>query len=420
MAMTLIEKVLARCAGQDHVQSGEVVWVRPDLVTVPEVAFPAYVKRLRGVGFESFADPEKVVVAIDHEVPAHSQAGAERNRLTRQLAQEMAVGHMFDSEGITHPLIIERGLVRPGDFVAAADSHTAVIGGAGAVGVPFGFETALLMATGQIWVMVPETIRVTLTGKPRPGVGARDIALATMQQLDETEASYRLLEFTGAGISQIPFWDRMTLCGLCIDIGAKSAVVPADDITCQALAELGVTNADRVVSDPDARFVQEVEIDLSALEPLVSVPPSPTHVRRVSEMHGTSIQHAYLGSCASGTLGDLRAADALLAGHKVKEGVKMLVIPSTRKTYQRAMEEGILTRFTAAGATVLAPTCGPCFGGLAQLCAGERRISTSTRNDPGRMGSTEAEIFLGSALTVTASAITGHICGAEDIGKGGA
>jgi 3-isopropylmalate/(R)-2-methylmalate dehydratase large subunit len=418
MAMTLVEKIFARCAGRDTVSAGEVVWVRPDLVTVPEVAFPAYVKRLRGVGFERFSNPDKVVVAIDHEVPAHSQAGAERNRLTRQLAHEFSVGHLFDSEGITHPLLIERGLVRPGDFVAAADSHTAVIGGAGAVGVPFGFETALLMATGQIWVMVPETIRVTLTGKPQPGVGARDIALATMRELDETAASYRLLEFAGEGLAHVPFWDRMTLCGLCIDIGAKSAVVPADAVTVAALEEIGVETSGDVVSDAGARFCQEVEIDLGTLEPLVSVPPSPTHVRRVSEMRDTTIQHAYLGSCASGTLEDLRAADALLSGHKVREGVNMLVIPSTRKTYQRAMEEGILTRFTAAGATVLAPTCGPCFGGLAQLCAGERRISTSTRNDPGRMGSAEAEIFLGSALTVTASAIAGHICGAGDIAKG--
>ncbi len=409
MGQTLSQKIFARTSGREAVAPGEVVWCSADLVTAPEVAFPAYVRRLRGLGIDRLAHPERVVVAIDHEVPAHSQAGAERNRLTREMAAELGVGQVFDGEGITHPLIVERGLVRPGMFVAAADSHTAVIGGAGALGIPFGFETALLMATGEIWVRVPDTIRVTLTGAPPPGTSARDVALATMRQLDEDSASYRVLEFHGEGLRHIPFWDRMTLCGLCIDIGAKSAIVPADDITLAALRQLGMQDPEAVTSDPDAVFVREVTLDLSSLIPQVSIPPSPTHVRSVLELGDVRIQHAYLGSCASGTIEDLRASAAMLDGRRVHPDVRMLVIPSTKRVFQQAMSEGLLNRFIDAGAAVAAPTCGPCFGGTAQLCPGERRISTSTRNDPGRMGSSEAEIFLASALTVTASAIEGRI-----------
>jgi 3-isopropylmalate/(R)-2-methylmalate dehydratase large subunit len=409
MGQTLSQKIFARTSGRETVIPGEVVWCSPDLVTTPEVAFPAYVRRLRGLGMDKLARPERVVVAIDHEVPAHSQAGADRNRLTREMAAELGVGHVFDSEGITHPLIVERGLVRPGMFVAAADSHTAVIGGAGAIGIPFGFETALMMATGQIWIRVPETIRVTLTGTPTPGVSARDIALATMRQLDEEAASYRILEFHGEGLRHIPFWDRMTLCGLCIDIGAKSAVVPADDVTLAYLRSLGLDDVEALTSDPGASFVREVAVDLSSLAPQVSIPPAPTHVRSVVELGHIEIQHAYLGSCASGTIEDLRASAAMLDGRRVHPGVQMLVIPSTKRVFQQAMREGLLNRFIDAGAAVAAPTCGPCFGGTAQLCPGERRIATSTRNDPGRMGSSEAEIFLASALTVTASAIAGRI-----------
>ena len=277
------------------------------------------------------------------------------------------------------------------------------------IGIPFGFETALAMNTGTIWVRVPHTIKVWLVGAPPPGVTARDIALSTMRELDEDTASYCVLEFQGPGVQAIPFWDRMTLCGLCIDIGAKSAVVPADAVCLEFYRQLGLSDVAPVVSDEDALFAHEVRLDLGTLEPLVSVPPGPTHVRAVGELSEVSIQHAYLGSCASGTLADLRAAAGLLQGRRVREGVQMLVVPSTRLVFEQAMAEGLLGRFLDAGAAVYAPTCGPCFGGIAQLCAGERRIATSTRNDPGRMGSAEAEIYLASALTVTASAIAGHI-----------
>ncbi len=419
MGQTLVQKILARASGLDSIATGEIVWAYPDLVTTPEVSFPAYVKRIRQVGVERLAFPERVVVAIDHEVPVHSREGAERNRLTRQLASELAVGHLYDGEGITHPLVIERGLVKPGMFVAAADTHTPSLGGVGALAVPFGFELTMIFATGKIWVKVPETIRVTLNGRPRAGVAARDIVLAVMRQLDPEEADYRVVEYQGEGLTALSIPERMTLCGLCIDGGAKSGIAAADAACVEFLAARGVQAIEPVAGDPDAVYVQEIAIDISALEPQVSIPPAPNHVRAVSELVHVAVQHAYIGSCASGTLQELRAAADLLEGRKVHPGVQMLVIPATREIYGQAMEQGILARLLAAGAQISAPTCGPCFGGLAQLAPGEVRISTSTRNDPGRMGSQEASIYLASALTVTATAIAGHIADPRSLLPGG-
>lgn len=409
MSQTLAEKIFARTSGRATVAAGEVVWATADIVTAPEVSFPAYIRRLRGIGIDKLAMPERVVVAIDHEVPVHSAAGAERNIQTRKMAAELGVAHCLDGQGITHPLVVERGLIRPGMFVAAADSHTAIIGGTGAIGIPFGFETSLILATGKTWIRVPHTIKVTLKGTPHPGVTARDIALATMSGIPPAQASYRILEFHGPALARLSVWERMTLCGLCIDIGAKSAVVPADQACADFLKSAGASDAEPITSDPDASFEREIVVDLDTLEPQVSVPPSPIHIRGVSEIAGLPIQHAYIGSCASGTMQDLTDAADMLRGRQVNDGVQLLVIPSTRKVFMQAMAEGLLNRLAESGAQISPPTCGPCFGGIAQLAAGERRISTSTRNDPGRMGSAQAEIYLASAKTVAASAIRGSI-----------
>lgn len=409
MAATMTQKILARVSGRDVVAHGDIVWATPDLVSAPEVSFSAYVKRLREIGVTRLAKPERVAVIIDHEVPVHSAAGAERNQLTRQLAQELAVGHFFDGVGITHPLLVERGLVAPGMFAAGADSHAPGLGAVGALSVPFGFEVAMVLATGQIWMQVPETIRVRLHGACAAGVAARDIVLALMQQLDDEATNYRVIEYQGPGLATLSIPERMTICGLCVDAGAKSAIATVDQRCIDYLLTCGVAAAPLLCSDADADFAMTIDIDLTTLTPRVSIPPSPHHVREAQTMSDILIQHAYIGSCASGSIEDIRAAAVILRGRKVHTGVNLLVIPATQRVFQQALEEGLLTVLNAAGANISPSTCGPCFGGMARLHAGERRISTSTRNDPGRMGSGEAEIFLASAMTVAASAITGHI-----------
>ena len=410
MGATMTQKILTRVASDGAAAvHGEIIWATPDLVSAPEVSFAAYIKRLRDIGVTRLAKPESVAVIIDPEVPVHSAAGAERNKLTRQLAQELGVGHFFDGAGITHPLLVERGLVWPGMFAGGADSHAPGLGAVGALSVPFGFEVAMILATGQIWLQVPETIRVRLHGSCPEGVAARDIVLATMQQLDDAVTSYRVIEYQGEGLASLSIPERMTLCGLCVDAGAKSGIATADQRCVDYLRELGLHDAQLFSSDADAEFALTIDLDLATLTPRVSIPPSPHHVREAQALSDIVIDHAYIGSCASGSIEDLRAAAAILRGHKVHADVRLLVIPATQRVFQQALQEGLLTELSAAGATISPSTCGPCFGGMAQLTAGERRISTSTRNDPGRMGSHAAEIYLASAMTVAASAITGHI-----------
>lgn len=412
MGATMTQKILARVSGHDAaepLQPGQIIWASPDLVSAPEVSFAAYIKRLRDIGVTRLAQPDKVAVIIDHEVPVHSAAGAERNQLTRKLAQEFSVGHFFDGVGITHPLLVERGLVRPGMFAAGADSHAPGLGAVGALSIPFGFEVTMVLATGQIWLQVPETIRVRLHGRCPPGIAARDIVLATLQQLDDDLTSYRVIEYQGEGLASLSIPERMTICGLCVDAGAKSGIAQVDQRCVDSLHAMGVTDAALFQSDADASYAHTIDIDLDNLSPRVSIPPSPSHVREAQALASINIDHAYIGSCASGSIEDLRAAVTILRGHKVHPTVRLLVIPATQRVFQQALEEGLLTELSAAGAQISPSTCGPCFGGMAQLTAGERRISTSTRNDPGRMGSNTAEIYLASAMTVAASAITGYI-----------
>lgn len=409
MAMSLAQKILARASGKAVVEEGEIIWAKPDLVTVPEVSFPAYVKRLRDIGITKFAYPQRIVVAIDHEVPVHSQAGAERNRLTRQLAESCRVGHFFDGEGITHPLVVERGLVSPGMFVIGADTHTSGIGGTGALAIPFGMEVTMPMARGDIWIRVPGTVRVQVNGVLPAGVGARDIVLAALKQIDEEMANYRVIEYVGDTMPTLSIPERMTIAGLSIDCGAETGIVPADAAAVRALRALGVSDAAILAGDSAAPVHHEIYIDANRLAPQVSIPPSPTHVRDVTELEAVRIDHAYIGSCASGSLAELQEAARLLDGRRVHPDVQLLIIPATRKIHEQAMQDGTLSILMRAGAQLAPSTCGPCFGGLAQLGAGEVRISTSTRNDRGRMGSPDANIYLASALTVAASALTGHI-----------
>jgi 3-isopropylmalate/(R)-2-methylmalate dehydratase large subunit len=243
--------------------------------------------------------------------------------------------------------------------------------------------------------------------------------LKAMSLIGEDEASYCVVEYTGDTVSRLTVPERMTLCGLSVDMGADAGVVPADEVTLKYLERAGISGAAPVASDADAEFTREVVIDADHLEPHVSVPPSPTNVHKVGDLSDVAIQHAYIGSCASGNMAELRAAAAILKGRKVHPDVQLLVIPATRQVHEQAMKEGVLTELMEAGAQIAASTCGPCFGGLAQLAPGEVRISTSTRNDPGRMGSTEARIYLASAMTVAASAISGHIADPRPFASGG-
>jgi 3-isopropylmalate/(R)-2-methylmalate dehydratase large subunit len=281
-------------------------------------------------------------------------------------------------------------------------------------------EVAMAMATGRIWLKVPKTLRVRVDGRLAPGVGARDIVLQAMRLIGEDESSDCVVEYCGAAIGALSVPERMTICGLSVDMGADAGLIAADAISLAYLTQAGVHKAVALQGDANAEVQGEFVIDAATLAPQVSVPPSPTHVRTVDEVAGVAIQHAYIGSCASGNMPELRAAARVLRGRTVHPDVQLLVIPATRRIHEQAMAEGILGELMAAGAQIAASTCGPCFGGLAQLAPGEVRISTSTRNDPGRMGSSEAKIYLASAATVAASALAGRIADPRPLMQEGA
>ncbi len=409
MGQTIAEKILARASGKESVTPGEIVWATPDLVTTPEVSFPAYMRALKSAGITKLANPDKVVVVIDHETPAQTIKGAERNKEVRISAANLRVGHFYEGEGITHPLVVEKGLIKPGMLVMAADTHTTSLGGIGALAIPFGFELTMVLGIGKIWLKVPESIRIELTGSLNSGVTGRDVIMAAIRLIGPARADYRVFEFAGSGLETLSVQTRMTICNMAIDSGAKSAVMPSSEICLTYLRAHGVTSPEHFQSDDDADFAARISIDMGTLEPQVAAPPSPTEIRAVSEVAQTKITHAYIGSCASGTIEDLRLASRILRDKRVHPEVQLLIIPSTLTAYRDAMREGLLDLFIQAGAQVSSPTCGPCFGGLAQLAPGDVRISTSTRNDPGRMGSTEASIYLASAATVAASALAGAI-----------
>jgi 3-isopropylmalate/(R)-2-methylmalate dehydratase large subunit len=242
---------------------------------MPELSYPAYVKRLADVGVNRLARPERVVVAVDHETPVHSIAGAERIRLTRKHAREQGIGHLFDAEGITHPLVVERGLVHPGMFVAGADTHTPGLGGVGALAMPFGMEVAMAMATGRIWLKVPKTLRVRVDGRLAPGVGARDIVLQAMRLIGEDESSDCVVEYCGAAIGALSVPERMTICGLSVDMGADAGLIAADAISLAYLTQAGVHKPVALQGDANAEVQGEFVIDAATLAPQVSVPPSP-------------------------------------------------------------------------------------------------------------------------------------------------
>lgn len=410
MGMTATEKILARAAGRDHVAPGEVLYPRPDLVTCHDGYVLSFMKDLEEVGLDRLHDPARVVLGIDHEVPVGSAAIAERLRQIRRLARELEVGHFYDSgTGQLHIVPMERGLVRPGDFVLAYDVHVTNYGAVGALGVAVAYEISAVLAVGTVWIQVPRTLRVNLHGRFGLGVTARDLAAAIIKDLGDERADYRVLELGGPAFEHIGLDGRIALCNLPIEIGAKSALVEPDAWTEQYVTARSDAPYTPVVSDPDANFEATYDYDLASVEPLIAAPPSPDNLHPVSTFAGVAVDQAYIGSCAT-AYDDLRQAAEVLRGRQIHPRVRLVVVPSTREAYQRATAEGLTQTLLDAGAMFLPPGCGPCAGGRgAPLADGEVSICTATRNDPGRMGSHAAQIYLGSAATVAASAVAGAI-----------
>jgi len=412
MGRTLAEKILARAAGRERVQPGEFVTAQIDLAMTHDIFAADVFGHLVAAGVERLFDPERVVVVLDHLVPAPSEAAASSHRKIREYAEQFGVRHFYEAgRGICHQLLPEQGHVVPGALVVGTDSHTTTHGALAAAGTGIGTsEMAYVLATGRLWFRVPETIRFEVTGALQPMVTWKDAILALAGRFGADVAQYKAVEFGGPAASRACIADRLTVCNMAVEIGAKFGFFAADETTLSYLAERGLEGLEPLGSDADASFEAVHELDLDGLEPQIALPHTVDNVRPVAEVESLPIDQAFIGSCTNGRLEDLEAAAQVLRGRRVHPRVRLIVAPASRSVFQEATRSGALEALAEAGASLLPPGCGPCFGGHGGLlAAGERCIGTHNRNFIGRMGSAQAEIFLASPQTVAASALAGHI-----------
>ncbi len=412
--MNVTEKILAKASGKKTVSPGEIVDANVDMVMVHDLTGPLAVEAFRKIGTEKVWDNQKVVVILDHQVPAESIKAAELHKTMRQFAKDQQL-RIYDvgRGGICHQVMPEKGHVVPGAVIVGADSHTCTYGAFGAFATGIGStEAAAVFATGKIWLKVPEAIKINVNGKFRKYVTAKDLVLNIIGKLGVDGAIYKSAEFTGQTMREMSMAGRMTICNMAVEMGAKNGIVEPDETTKEFLQNRVKTLPafEALKSDKDAVYERTVEFNVAELEPQVACPSSVDNVKPVSEVGNVPIEQAFIGSCTNGRIEDLRVAAQILKGRKVKDGVRALVIPASQEVYKQALAEGLTEIFTDAGAVVCGSACGPCLGGhIGLLAAGETCVSTSNRNFIGRMGSTQASVYLASPATVAASAVTGII-----------
>ena len=417
MGRTITEKILSRVTGAD-VSAGDIVYPEPELITIHDWYVVNFDRALAELGVDRLYDADKVLICTDHEPVAVSPQATERQKKVRGIVAKYGIKHFFDAGrgGHGHVFPVEMGFVRPGMFVEAYDVHVTNFGAVGALAIPLLIEITEVLACGSVWLRTPETVRIDLTGELSPGTGIRDVAQKLISDLGAERVDYSVVEYGGPALASIDIAGRHTLCNTPIDIGAKSVLVEPDEATLDYLSGRVDGPMEPVVSDADAAFREVVAYDLDVIEPQVAVPPTPDCVVGVSEVAGRAVDHAFVGSCAAANLADLRAAAEILSGNRVHSRVRFIVTPGTQEVMAEAESEGLLRLFVEAGAMITQPGCGPCAGGrIGGVTDGEASINTGTRNDYGRLGSPKAEIYLASAATVAASAVTGQITDPRDL-----
>lgn len=413
MAMTMTQKILARSAGLDHVEPGQLIEGKLDLVLGNDITTPVAITEFEKAGLTSVFDREKIAIVLDHSTPCKDIKSAQLCAKCREFAKKFNITHFYDvgQMGVEHALIPEKGLAAPGEVIIGADSHTCTYGALGAFSTGVGStDMAAGMATGTAWFKVPQAIKVELTGKFQPYVSGKDLVLHLIGMIGVDGALYQSLEFCGDGVASLEMDDRFTICNMAIEAGAKNGIFPVDDKTIAYLDGRVSRPWQAFEADLDAMYAREITIDLSQLRPTVALPHLPSNTQTVDEAAGRNIQQVVIGSCTNGRLKDLREAAAILRGRKVADGVRCIVIPATQQIYLDAMAEGLVADFINAGAAVSTPTCGPCLGGhMGVLSDNEWAISTTNRNFVGRMGPTSSMIILASPAVAAASAVTGKV-----------
>ena len=414
MGMTIAEKIIARAAGVESVRPGDIHTVEVDRLMsndgTTHLTIDMYNTKLK---HPHIADVSKLVWIVDHNVPSDSPKTAASQKKMRDFAKEHGIT-FYEGQGVCHQIMMENH-VCPGELIFGADSHTCAYGALGAFGTGVGCTDYLYaMVTGKSWVLVPETLRFNLTGKLPEGVYARDLILTIIGKIGANGANYKAMEFAGEGLKTLTMSDRIAICNLCVEAGAKTALMEVDDIALDYLHEHGREPKACFVSDEDAVFAATYDIDLSTITPIVAKPHFVDNVCPAREAAGIKIDEAFLGSCNTGRIEDLRVGAALLKGRKVHPLVRFLVVPASQAVYKEALKEGLLQIFMESGAIVMNPNCSVCWGSCQGVIGeGETLISTGTRNFKGRAGHRDTFVYLASAATVTASAIKGEIATAD-------
>ena len=414
MGMTMAEKIIACAAGVESAKAGDIHTVELDRLMsndgTTHLTIDMYHNQLK---HPQIKDVSKLVWIVDHNLPSDSPKTAASQKKMRDFAREHVIT-FYEGEGVCHQVMMEKH-VRPGELIFGADSHTCAYGALGAFGTGVGCTDYLYaMVTGTSWLLVPETLRFNLSGKLPEGVYARDLILTIIGKIGANGANYKAMEFAGEGLKSLTMSDRISICNLCVEAGAKTALMEVDDVAMDYLHAHGREPKALFTSDEDAVFAEVYDIDLSTIQPIVAKPHFVDNVVPAKESLGVKIDEAFLGSCNNGRLEDLRVGAELIKGKKVAPEVRFLVVPASRQVYQDAMKEGLLDIFIEAGAIVMNPNCSVCWGSCQGVIGeGETLISTGTRNFKGRAGHRDSFVYLASAATVTASAIKGEIATAD-------
>lgn len=411
MPATLYEKILAQKAGRP-VTEGEIIEVDVDRAMIHDFFTPFVIRKFREMGFTRLKNPGAVVIVYDHLVPTSFPEDSAYHRVTEEFIREQGIANVHRSDGISHQIMCEQGYITPGDISIGTDSHTVMYGGLGAVATGVGYtEMAAVLGTGRTWLKVVPTIRVNVTGELGPGVYSKDIILRVIADIGGDGATYKALEFGGSTVDAMSMDSRLTLSNMSVEAGAKTGLIAADDATLAYVSRHGdITGKHPLAPDPDAVYERVLDYRAEDLEPVVACPNTVENVKPVGETAGTEVQQAFLGSCTNGRLEDFEIAARMLTGRKVSPGLRFYVVPASREIFRAAVAAGYVETLIAAGAVVNQPGCSLCCGRSGGLLdAGERIISSNNRNFIGRMGSSQAEIYLGSPATVVASAIEGRI-----------
>lgn len=419
MGMTITQKILAKCSGKKNVTPGMLISAKVDMVVGNDITAPVAIKEFEKTGIKKVFDSEKIALVPDHFTPNKDIKSAEQVKLMRNFARKMGIKHFFEigQMGVEHALLPELGLVTAGDVVIGADSHTCTYGVLGAFSTGVGStDMAAAMATGEVWLKVPEAIKFHLIGKPSEWVSGKDIILHIIGLIGVDGALYKSMEFCGDGLEFLTMDDRFTIANMAVEAGAKNGIFEVDDETLKYITEHSTKSYEIFSPDSDAEFIREMTIDISKLKPTVALPSLPENTKTVDELDDISIDQVVIGSCTNGRIEDMRIAAKILAGRKVNENVRCIIIPATQNIWKECMEEGLFKIFIDAGCAVSTPTCGPCLGGhMGILAEGERAVSTTNRNFVGRMGHVKSEVYLASPAVAAASAVTGKISSPETV-----